>query len=676
MAGMPELNTIICGSCRSVMADWPACSIDSIVTDPPYGLEFMGKEWDKLDGDGWRTGAGMSKPGIGERNTEWPSFGGGDSANATCAVCGGRMRGAKRCSCDEPDWRVKGELLAHRNNRADVGKKMQDWHYHWAVEALRVGKPGAFLLAFGGTRTFHRLACAIEDAGWEIRDCVGWIYGQGFPKGQDVAWEMHKRACVSCGFMVEYVHDNKPATRGIQEAEYNLRFVRATYLQTPIYACAKCGQVLQPFMSEQEAQALRAAWSQSEAIWPEESSVEGWGDVEASQGQLRRCPVCQMSHGILADGAQGWLHHGASSGNGSIPWQTANADGSRPSYRPQAVQQLHQQSDAFLLERTAQAYRGYNVALKPAWEPIIVARKPLEGTVAQNVIKWGTGALNIDGCRIPASDKAWGSGNRDSWREAEGRTDRQEHRYGEGDKSPSQRWPANLIHDGSEEVVGLFPHTGPASGGAYGKSAGTNEGWKRPSHVNYVTAKPGTYAVDNGGSAARFFYCSKAPRSQRWFWCQICQIADSDREQHRNHAMHCHDCGVDYAQEQTAESGTERLNQNNLIAGFRPNTYSGKNQHKGHKVEPNIIGHPTQKPEALMRYLCRLVTPPAGIVLDCFAGSGSTLIAARDEGFQYIGIESEEEYCRIARERLAADRGQIPVAEARMGKQALFEAVA
>jgi len=198
------------GDCLEVMAAMEAGSVDAVVTDPPYGLEFMGKEWDRLGGD-----AGMSKPGIGSRQTEWPSFGGAEfgGANPTCAVCGGRLRGAKKCSCESPDWRVKGKPtngFRRRLNPSDVerdsvfgrssrtspqfnaGIAAQDWHQAWAAEALRVLKPSHYLLAFGGTRTWHRLACALEDAGFEIRDTLMWLYGSGFPKGTAClkpAWE-------------------------------------------------------------------------------------------------------------------------------------------------------------------------------------------------------------------------------------------------------------------------------------------------------------------------------------------------------------------------------------------------------------------------------------------------------------------------------------------------------
>lgn len=162
----------------------PEAVFDAMVSDPPYGLEFMGKEWDSFRGEAWRVGAGFSKPGIGDRKTAWPAFGSGDSANATCGVCGGRMRGANRCGCDTPDWRVKGKPLGERNGHAERGRAFGKWCQQWAAAALRVLKPGGYAVVFGGTRTYHRLACAVEDAGFEVRDCLMWVYGSGFPKGK------------------------------------------------------------------------------------------------------------------------------------------------------------------------------------------------------------------------------------------------------------------------------------------------------------------------------------------------------------------------------------------------------------------------------------------------------------------------------------------------------------
>jgi len=325
-----------------------ACSVDSVVTDPPYGLSFMGKRWDY----------------------------------------------------DVPSVEI------------------------WA-ECLRVLKPGGHLLAFAGTRTQHRMAVRIEDAGFDIRDMIAWVYGSGFPKSHNLDGE-----------------------------------------------------------------------------W------EGWG-----------------------------------------------------------------------------------TALKPALEPITVARKPLNVTVAANVAEWGTGAINVDGCRVGA----------DEGRPLiESRSDPSLNAFGDGlngsrhaGTTTQGRWPANLIHDGSDEVVGLFPVTNPSKAANRGMQNSGRHGGIAEVGGNKKAGTEGVRGHDDaGGSAARFFYCAKASKSDRG--------------------------------------------------------------------EGN--GHPTVKPTDLMRYLCRLVTPPGGLVLDPFCGSGSTGKAAALEGFRFIGIEREAEYVEIVKARIAAVQGPLFVA--------------
>jgi DNA modification methylase len=390
--------TIHHGDCREVMATLDAESVDAIVSDPPYGLSFMGKGWDH------------GVPGV------------------------------------------------------------EFW-----VEAMRVAKPGAHLLAFGGTRTYHRLACAIEDAGWEIRDCVMWVYGSGFPKSHDVSKAIDK------------------------------------------------------------------------AAGAERERIGDYGQGFRAKGS----------------GLQGWQREAHSVDKGI----TAPA------------------TDA------ARQWQGWGTALKPAWEPIIVARKPLVGTVAENVLTHGTGAINVDRCRV-GTDGGTSRSHQEAYGDG-GRMDQggaQPWRTGHDIVSINAgRWPANLIHDGSEEVVGLFPAERPSKGGAAFGRAGYDGGW--------CPAKDAAKEIGYGdsGSAARFFYCAKASK------------ADRD---------------------------------------------------EGNK-------HPTVKPTALMQYLCRLVTPPGGVVLDPFTGSGSTGKGAVLEGFRFIGIEREAEYVEIARARIAAvESGPGPLFEA------------
>jgi site-specific DNA-methyltransferase (adenine-specific) len=415
------------GDCREVMAMLDAESIDAIVSDPPYGLSFMGKGWDH------------GVPGV------------------------------------------------------------EFW-----TEALRVAKPGAHLLAFGGTRTYHRLACAIEDAGWEIRDCVMWVYGSGFPKSHDVSKAIDK-----------------------------------------------------------------AAGAEREKRWKAVTA-------NSSVGTLEPRP---------------WLDEARKNGGCFV-------DGDAPA------------TDA------ARQWSGWGTALKPAWEPIIVARKPLVGTVAENVLTHGTGAINVDGCRV--------AGTWSTWRKKDGTVSEQNQDshaiYGQGmgdvrnPEHPSGRWPANLIHDGSEEVVGLFPESKDGVAGARtGRFCGYGGGWgPQPDHKK---------GYGSSGSAARFFYCAKANKADRDEGCEGLE------------AIH-------------RANGNKWTDQDYRVAnGERPpSAESG----------PRRNHHPTVKPTDLMRYLCRLVTPPGGVVLDPFTGSGSTGKAAILEGFRFIGIEREAEYVEIAKARIAA----------------------
>lgn len=156
----------------------------------------MGKDWDKLD---WQAGGGFSKPGIGDRQTAWPSFASGTS-NPTCVLCGGRLRGAKRCSCPDPEWKVKGEstgVSAREHGASTVARQMraqQDWHKAWLAEAYRVLAPGGLIKAFGGSRTFHRLAAAMGSVGFVEVEVEAWGYASGFPKSHNIAIAVDKQA--------------------------------------------------------------------------------------------------------------------------------------------------------------------------------------------------------------------------------------------------------------------------------------------------------------------------------------------------------------------------------------------------------------------------------------------------------------------------------------------------
>ena len=355
------------GDCLETMAEMDDASIDSCVTDPPYHLASIVKR-----------------------------FGAANAAPAKAGATGAYVRASRG-------------FMGQQWDGGDVAFRPETW-----AEVLRVLKPGAHLVAFSGTRTYHRMACAIEDAGFEIRDQLAWTYGSGFPKSH-----------------------NQPG---------------------------------------------------------------GWG-----------------------------------------------------------------------------------TALKPAWEPICLARKPLDGTVAANMEAHGSGALNIDACRIEGNmDGVWGSSNKTTnpartFNASPGKEDYRTEAH------PAGRWPANIIHDGSDEVLAAFPD----APGAFAP-VGPQYGPKKAVNVyNGSGPREQTQIHGDSGSAARFFYCAKATSAERG---------------------------------------------------------EGNN-------------HPTVKPVDLMRWLCRLITPPGGTVLDPFAGSGSTLIAADAEQFDAIGCELSADYAAIAERRIRQSAG-------------------
>jgi site-specific DNA-methyltransferase (adenine-specific) len=427
-----------------------AGSVDAVVCDPPYGLSFMGKNWDH------------GVPG--------PAF--------------------------------------------------------WTA-ALRVAKPGAHLLAFGGTRTFHRLACAIEDAGWEIRDTLGWLYGSGFPKSLDVGKAIDKAAGAERKIVGRRVYGDGRESR-----------------------------------IDAEANALR------------------------NDGYSR-------------------------------PWRDD----------PEAVARNH--SETAPATKEACKWDGWGTALKPAWEPIILARKPLAGTVAENVLAHGTGGINVDGGRVGLN--GW---KRQGGAAGKGfKTGKFMGAMGAGEptlkfafsSSAKGRWPANVLHDGSAEVLGVFPKT---------KSGARNPGRSaKVSTEHWRMGVAGSAASE--GSAARFFYCAKASKADRDAGCEGGHdFTESDGHLcigHPGAPTFCKKCGI-----------------LEVEAGGKP---CGPNPNRRNH-------HPTVKPTTLMRYLCRLITPPGGLILDPFAGSGSTGKAALLEGFRFVGIEREAEYCGIAGARLAAAEGE------------------
>ena len=534
---------LILGNCLEKMKDLEENSVDSIVTDPPYGISFMGKKWDY----------------------EVPSV----------------------------------EL----------------WE-----EAMRVLKPGGHLLSFAGSRTYHRMAVNIEDAGFEIRDQIMWVYGSGFPKSHNI------------GKSVDKLQGN--------ERETSSSNVDCEWLNKG----KKC---------------------------------EGHGDKNGRYGET--------------------IH--ATPDKGSSP------------------------------------YEGWGTALKPAHEPIVVARKPLsEKTIAKNVLEWGTGGINIDGCRVGTEEiQSRGGIVSGANNFVGGKNIKREPTINQG------RFPANFIHDGSDEVVGLFPNSN-----GQGKHKKADYNANQP--ITMGGGQVNTSYTDKG-SAARFFYCAKAPKSQRWVHlrcnCETIkleswqkqdqnQIEKMDgtlpkqdilenklKEDYNSNTATFGNNQTDQSQKDTpcttstktssttdlkTSSSLHLQNTSESIVVVKSETENGGNlansasnlnqstqqtgtyQKKGGLFTDVVVpatsklllsknvcvdcnseiktdGHPTQKPTKLMQYLVRLVTPVGGTVLDPFMGSGSTGKACVLEGFDFIGIDLDAEYVAIAKARIEGIRKKLESCE-------------
>jgi DNA modification methylase len=453
---------LIENDCIAAMRDAKPESVHAIVCDPPYGIEFMGKSWDS------------------------PTRMVGEATG----ISGGFQR--IPAGTPRPDMKKTDPLL------------FQEWCTAWAEQALRVLKPGGHIIAFGGTRMFHRLAAGIEDAGFEIRDTLMWMYGSGFPKSHNVSKSIDK---------------------------------------------------------------LLGTTEQRKVV----SEYEVGGTA-------------------AKDGRQGRASTHAEEGPGAG--------------ETQGLKRTLQHTTGGSAE--ARAWDGWGTALKPAYEPIILARKPLritsdkgrqkKGTVAQNVLEHGTGAINIDESRIATDDNlnggTYSNGGNKSSLPGDERSAAAAGMFAEGGGripgqfvQPEGRFPANVILD-EEAGLALDEQSGTLKSGKPGvMRAGENTG----AAYGAESREPGTEMTGYGdsGGASRFFYCAKTSPSERKAGLQ------------------------------------ERSN------------------------------HPTMKPIALMEYLVRLVTAEGQIVLDPFMGSGSTGIAALQLGRNFVGIEREPEYMDIARARIA-----------------------
>jgi DNA modification methylase len=437
--------------------------------------------------------------------------------------------------CDPP---YELGFMGRKWDASGIAYDLEVWR-----QALRVLKPGGHLLAFSGSRTYHRMACAIEDAGFDVRDQIMWIYGSGFPKSLDVSKAIHKidrigpmeaRARTftawmrSTGITAQQVND---ATGSFMGSHY------LTDKSQPSVATADLFDLLRPLLPpvpDEIEELVRSRTVESENMKRRE--------VLATRTDTGGRSVSIVGRSV------------ASEFNVTAP---ATDD--------------------------ARRWSGWGTALKPAHEPICMARKPLVGTVAANVLRYGTGAINVDGCRVGDEKPAM-----DGYKHP--------HNYSEGvtwvsrervvpDSMPAGRWPANVLHDGSDEAT---------------------EGLR---------------------DAARFFYTAKADRSDR-------EEVIGDVPRRRPPAVECQ-----------GDFGKKGLNSPRAGAG---------------RTARDLVNiHPTVKPTDLMRYLVRMVTPPGGLVLDPFTGSGSTGRAAMLEGMSFVGCELSPEYAEIARARIRFTLGPL-----------------
>jgi site-specific DNA-methyltransferase (adenine-specific) len=451
---------LLLGDCLDRLKELPDNSIDSVVTDAPYGLSFMGKKWDY----------------------------------------------------DVPSTEI------------------------WK-ECFRVLKPGGHLLSFGGSRTYHRLAVNVEDAGFEIRDQIQWIYGSGFPKSHNIGKAVDKKL------------GNEREVVGI-----DVDFVRKNPNNTGI-----------------------------NRLVTDENGV--------NKDNRKKQAVKNDNAGIIT--------------KGNSP------------------------------------YEGWGTALKPAHEPIVMARKPLsEKTVVDNVLEWGTGGINIDESRITYKDlDDRKSVDRSDRKVSMGwRTDDYVNGVGEHTLPPEQakgndegRFPANIILS-EEAAENLDQHTGISK-------SGIRKPTKRKEYNQVVYGKRGDVDTIRGfndkGGASRYFYVVKPSKKEKDFGMGGV-VGEKFRNGNYGNTRLCDTCGK-------TDNGT-----NNHIQ------CQGNFSYVEEKVDKRKNNHPTVKPIKLMEYLIKLVTPVGGTTLDPFMGSGTTGIAALTNGFNFVGIEMGEDYMDIAQQRIDA----------------------
>lgn len=400
-------------------------------------------------------------------------------------------------------------------------------------ECLRVLKPGGHLLAFFGSRTYDMGTLAIRLAGFEIRDQIMWIYGSGFPKSLDVSKAIDKQDASNSKrekqlIFTKFIRDNEISAAFINEiTQTNMGSHYTTSASQPSIATREHFEKLRPFLKLEVSVEMEKMVDErsEESMNMKNRDVIGSDTKARSTAGNSALPIC---------------------GEGETVYKTWDITAPATD--------------------EAKQWEGWGTALKPAHEPICVARKPLAGTVAANVLAHGTGGVNIDGCRIEGRERTdYGLVNS---RRTQGSTYSTPSDSADFD-STKGRWPANFVHDGLSEE------------------------W------------------------SRYFYCAKASKADRNYG-----LSGDD------HAP------ADLVDRQEGSAGMD-------------NPRAGAGRTSGSKNP-----HPTVKPIALMEWLVRLVTPPGGVVLDPFMGSGSTGIAAVKQGFKFVGCELSEDYFKVAQERI------------------------
>ncbi len=524
------------GDCLDVLRRLPDASVDSVVTDPPYGISFMGKQWDQPGqyGSTSRRGGGPN-----------------------------RRRGGQDAALEAGRYDLSSHAM----------RNFQAWCEAWATECLRVLKPGGHLVAFGGSRTWHRLAGGIEDAGFEIRDSIAWLYGSGFPKSMNVAKAIDKARTDA---------DEMDEVRAFLDAVRRDRGIDLKAINRHFGFADNGGGLASTWTTNRTSKAI-PTWEQ----WLNLKEWLGFGDEvdhlvrTLEDTRLNGTDAWNSRPEVEASSRPGM----ATSWCNGVGWSGKDARGGSA------------------IRDDAKPWEGWGTALKPAFEPIVVGRKPLAGTVAANVLAHGTGALNIDATRTATTDAEKAAINA---KHAGMDLATYERRPGDALNLSTNPMPLTgaQAHDGGRWPTNVVLTHVPLFDGETGEVIGD---------ACADRCVPGCRVRELGDKAAlfpAFRYEAKAAKHERpRSWMHACQ------------------CPHDLPMEPDGEC---------LTCG----------------TPGRLIGHPTVKPLSLMGWLARLVTPPGGKVLEVFSGSGTTAEACVIEGLRCIAIEREADYLPLTIHRV------------------------